>query len=238
MAYYALYEWRGRNWPRTIPPVRIANHFKLVGVPLLLSLGLGAFAPASVDAAKMYKWVDDEGNIRYSDRLPASQVKKKHQQLNRQGVVVSTTDEARSDEEIAAEAEAKLKAEQEAAEAARVKAIQDQKDQVLLLTFSSEEELSLAREKRIGDIDSVIGLINKSIVSTREKLDQLEENADTRYLSKGKEVPGGLAQKIEQFTRKIENRNRQLEQKQAEKAKINQQFEIDLARYRHLKSKE
>ena len=153
-------------------------------------------------------------------------------------MVVSTTDDARSDEEVAAEAEARLKAEQEAAEAARIKAIQDQKDQVLLLTFSTEEEITLAREKRIGDIDSVISLINKSIDSTREKLDELERNADQIYLSQGKEVPGGLAQKIEQFTRKIENRTRQLELKQAEKAKINQQFEIDLARFRHLKSQE
>ena len=194
--------------------------------------------PSTADAAKLYKWVDEDGQIRYSDRLPSNRVKKKHQQLNRQGVVVNTTDDARSDEEIAAEAEARLKAEQEAAEAARLKAIQDQKDQVLLLTFSSEEELSLAREKRIGDIDSVINLINKSIVSTREKLEELQGNADQIYLSQGKEVPGGLAQKIEQFTRKMENRTRQLEQKEAEKSKINQQYEIDLARYRHLKSQE
>lgn len=218
--------------------MRITNYVKLTAVSLALGLGLGLGLPATVDAAKLYKWVDEDGNIRYSDRLPANQAKKKHQQLNRQGVIVSTTEDARSDEEIAAEAEAQLRAEQEAAEAARLKAIQDQKDQVLLLTFSSEEELLLSREKRIGDIDSVIGLINKSIVSTQEKLDMLERNANNLYISQGKEVPGGLAQKIEQFTRKIENRNRQLEQKEAEKAKIDQQFEIDLARYRHLKAQE
>ncbi|MDJ0778219.1 MAG: DUF4124 domain-containing protein [Gammaproteobacteria bacterium] len=218
--------------------MRITNYVKLTAVSLALGLGLVLGLPATVDAAKLYKWVDEDGNIRYSDRLPANQAKKKHQQLNRQGVIVSTTEDARSDEEIAAEAEAQLRAEQEAAEAARLKAIQDQKDQVLLLTFSSEEELLLSREKRIGDIDSVIGLINKSIVSTQEKLDMLERNANNIYISQGKEVPGGLAQKIEQFTRKIENRNRQLEQKEAEKAKIDQQFEIDLARYRHLKAQE
>jgi hypothetical protein len=42
---------------------------------------------ASVDAAALYKWIDEDGQIRYSDRLPAAQVKKKHQQLNSQGVV-------------------------------------------------------------------------------------------------------------------------------------------------------
>lgn len=202
-----------------------------------LLAGLLAFAvllPAN--AAKLYKWVDDEGNVRYSDRLPPNQVKKKHQQLNRQGVVVTTTDDARTPEEIAAEAERKRKEDEAAAEAARVKAIQDKKDNVLLMTFSSEEELGIARDNRIDVLDSVIGLIEKSIESTQQKLDELQQNADENYLSKGKEVPGGLAQKIEHFTRKIENRNEQLRLKLEEKAKINSQYDADLERFRLLKT--
>ena len=64
------------------------------------------------------------------------------------------------------------------------------------------------------------------------------QQADSIYLSQGKEVPGGLAQKIEHFTRKIENRNAQLALKQSEKDKINAQFEFDLARFRLLKSEQ
>lgn len=197
-------------------------------------LALAALLPA--DAARLYKWVDEDGNVRYSDRLPPSQVKKKHQQLNRQGVVVTTTDDARSAEEIAAEAERKRKEDEAAAEAARLKAIQDKKDNVLLMTFSSEEELAIARDNRIDVLDSVIGLIEKSIEATQEKLDELQKNADEVYLSKGQEVPGGLAQKIEHFTRKIESRNEQLQLKLDEKAKINAQYEADLERFRLLRA--
>ena len=50
------------------------------------------------------------------------------------------------------------------------------------------------------------------------------------------EIPGGLAQKIEHFTRKIEIRTEQLNLKQNEMDKINEQYEIDLARFRLLKS--
>lgn len=210
------------------------THFGLTASLLAGLLAFAVLLPA--DAAKLYKWVDEEGNIRYSDRLPPNQVKKKHQQLNRQGVVVTTTDDARSPEEIAAEAERKRKADEAAAETARLKAIQDKKDNVLLMTFSSEEELGIARDNRIDVLDSVIGLIEKSIESTQQKLDQLQQNADENYLSKGNEVPGGLAQKIEHFTRKIESRNEQLLQKLEEKAKINAQYEADLERYRMLKA--
>ena len=87
-------------------------------------------------------------------------------------------------------------------------------------------------------LDSVIQLINKSITGTAEKLQVLQQNADTNYLSKGKEVPGGLAQKIEHFTRKIENRTAQLNQKELEKAKIMEKYDLDLARFRLLTSEQ
>lgn len=206
-------------------------------IPTLMLIALCLVSGNAVGAA-LYKWIDEEGNVRYSDRLPANQAKKKHHQMNRQGMVVSTTEEAKTEAELAAEAEAKRKQEEADKEAARLKAIQDQKDQVLLLTFSSEQELQHARDDRIEVLESVIQLINKSIITNQEKLEAVQKRADERYLSKGQEVPGGLAQKIEHFERQIENRTDQLLLKLQERKKINEQYELDLARYRELKAEE
>jgi len=202
---------------------------------MLLALVVSAF-PEQTIAGSLYKWIDENGQIRYSDRLPPNQVKKKHQQLNSQGVVLTTREAAKSDEELAAEAETARKLEEENAKQAKLKEAQDKKDQVLLLTFSSEEELGIARDNRLNVLESVAQLINKSIEATQQQLDQLQTSADDIYLSKGKEVPGGLAQKIEHFTRKLDSRNAQLAAKLAEKEKINQQYELDLARFRELKT--
>jgi hypothetical protein len=188
------------------------------------------------NAGALYKWIDEDGQIRYSDRLPAAQVKKKHHQLNSQGVVLSTREAAKSEAELAADAAAKLKLEKEEAIQAKLDEEQNKKDQVLLLTFSNEKELSLARDDRTEVLDSVIQLISKSIVATQRTLDELQTSADENYLSQGKEVPGGLAQKIEHFTRKKESRQAQLDSKMLEKEKINEQYDIDLARYRLLKA--
>jgi hypothetical protein len=192
----------------------------------------------TTSAAALYKWIDEDGQVRYSDRLPVKQVKKKHQQLNSQGVVVTTTEAAKSEEELAAEAEARRKAEEQAAEQARLDEIQYKKDQVLLLTFSSEKEMALARDDRLEVIDSVIRLITKNITSTQETLLELETSAEQTYTSQGREIPGGLAQKIEHFTRKIESRTDQLLMKVDEKDRIKEQFELDLARFRELKAEE
>lgn len=213
--------------------IKIAGSIKSTFVLMALCLISGNAA-----AAALYKWIDEDGNVRYSDRLPATQSKKKHQQLNRQGMVVSTTEEAKSEEDLAAEAEARRKQEELDKEAARLKAIQDQKDQVLLLTFSSEKELLLARDDRIDVVESVIQLINKSILSNQGKLEAVQARAEEKYTSKGKEVPGGLAQKIEHFQRQIENRTDQLLLKLEERQKINKQYELDLVRYRKLKAEE
>ena len=192
----------------------------------------------SATAATLYKWIDDNGEVRYSDRLPPSAAKKKRQTLNDQGIVVETKEAAKSEEELAAEAEAKAAEEIRLAEEKRLKEAQDKKDRVLLLTFSSEQEMSSVHGNRIEVIDSVIQLIEKSIIANEESLIALEDSADLNYTSKGKEVPGGLAQKIEHFTRKIFNRKEQLRLKESEKRKINEQFELDLARFRLLKQKD
>jgi hypothetical protein len=202
---------------------------------LLLAIALCAFA-SQLSAGALYKWVDENGQIRYSDQLPPNQTNKQHQQLNSQGVVLSTQGAAKTPEQRAIEAEIQRKVEEEQAEEARLKAIQDRKDKVLLLTFNSEGEIEHARENRIQVVDSVINLIESSIDTTQQKLDQLKKSADRNYVSQGEEIPGGLAQKIEHFERKIEIRNTQLQAKVREKEKINEKYDLDLERYRLLKS--
>jgi hypothetical protein len=219
--------------------VRIAINLKNTATRqsamLLLAALLCAFAmPAS--AAKLYKWVDEDGNVRYSDRLPPQQTSKEHQQLNSQGIVLNSTDAAKPPEEAATEAEAKRKLEAEQLEAARIKAVQDRKDLVLTMTFASEAEIEHARDNRIEAIDSVIRLIETNIESTQKKLDNIKKSATLTYTSKGKEIPGGVAQKIEHFERKIESRNSQMEAKAREKDKMRAKYEADLERFRVLKS--
>ncbi len=197
----------------------------------LLALLLCIFTSQPV-AATLYKWIDEDGKVRYSDRLPPDQSKKQHQQLNSQGVVLSTKEDAKTEEELAEETRVKRELEEQA----KVKAIKDKQDKVLLLTFSNEQEIEDARDNRIQVIDSVIALIDNSITTTEEKLVPLQTYANQNYISQGKDVPGGLAQKIEHFERKIEIRNAQLQAKIEEKEKIRQKYEGDLERFRSLSS--
>ena len=210
---------------------RKARRFE--GPAILLGVLICAMSFSST-AAKLYKWVDENGSVHYSSQLPPAQSKKEHQQLNSQGMVLTTKEAPRPPEELAREAEAQRKLEEQQKEEARLKAEQDAQDRVLLLTYSSEAEIEHARENRMEVIDSVIRLINSSIEITQEKLDMLKQSAEQNYISHGNPVPGGLAQKIEHFERKIESRSAQLAAKTEEKEKIRQKYELDMERYREL----
>jgi len=219
--------------------VRVAITLKKACTPLWSALLLGALLSAAGSqsmAATLYKWVDENGAVHYANQLPPGQNKNGHQQLNSQGMVLTTKDAPKSSQELAEEVEKQRKLEEQQAEEARLKSIQDKEDRVLLLTFSTEEELEHARDNRIEVINSVIRLIENSIDATQGKLDQLMHNAEQNYTSKGKEIPGGLAQKIEHFERKITNRTAQLEAKTSEREKIRHKYELDLERFRLLKS--
>lgn len=212
----------------------------IIGTALLAALLL-TISPIPASATGLYKWVDENGQVRYSDRLPPAQVKQGHQQLNSQGIVVDSQRRALTEEEKEAERKAKIEEEkrQEAedkrlAEEARLAAIQREKDKVLLLTFSSEGELTEVFKDRAEVVDSVIGLIEKSIQATEKQLKDLQNRAEQSYTSQGKEIPGGLAQRIEEAIRKLEIRNQQLALKQAEKDKVMQTYERDLERFRIL----
>ncbi len=208
---------------------------------IMLLVGVIFLAPAAAQTSGLFKWVDEDGQVRYGDRLPASQAKRGHQQLNSQGVVIGEQEAEITEEQKQAREQAKIeeakRKEEEAkrlAEEARLAAIQAEKDRVLIMTFSSEEELTDVFNDRAEVINSVINLIEKSIATTEEQLKRLQENADLTYTSQGKEIPGGLAQRIEFAERKIENRTEQLILKQSEKEKLLETYRRDLARFRIL----
>jgi hypothetical protein len=207
------------------------SYLPLSGVLLCLILvGLASTA----DAGGLYKWVDENGEVRYTDRMPQSAASKQSQTLNDQGVVISTKEAAKTAEEQAAfekiESERKERLDREK----RQKEAHRKNDQALLLTFSSERELGIVKEERMEVLDSVIRLIYKSMADTNKKLDQFESLADKNYISKGLLVPGGLAQNIEVLTRKNFIREKQLRGKLGEKNTIETQYEIDLERFRTL----
>lgn len=187
--------------------------------------------------AQLYKWVDEDGITRYSDHLPADASKKAHDQLSSEGLLIQSKEAAMSaDERTALEQEQRRQAIlQQQYELAQQE--QDRRDRVLLMTFSTERDILTTRDERLDVIDSVIKLLRSNAHSAEVQLEDLKKQAQP-YRDRGEEIPGGLAQKIEFFSRKIESNLERIGDKLEERNEIEEKFAVDIARYRELKRQE
>jgi hypothetical protein len=93
-------------------------------------------------AATLYRWVDENGKVQFSDKPPSGQVKGVTQ-LDKSGRALNNNEPQMSDEERAAEAERKQK-----------QIEQRRKDRALLQSFSKPEEIDLLRDRQIEAVEA------------------------------------------------------------------------------------
>jgi hypothetical protein len=118
--------------------------------------GIGAVAAVvfatGVWGAGMYKWVDEQGVVHYSDKAPADVPPKGESVLDKQGREVQKIDPPLSPAQL------KAKAEEDERQRAQAKVKEDQarRDKALMQSYSNEEEIEIARKRAISTIEAQI----------------------------------------------------------------------------------
>ena len=126
---------------------------------LVFSFVFPLMAVSNNPAAKMYRWVDEEGNTHYTDTIPPSQVERGHQELSKDGVKTREVPRAKTKEELEREQALKrLRVEQqrliekqkaEAAKPAPEKVVFDKADEAESLEKLRERHETLGKEMEI-----------------------------------------------------------------------------------------
>jgi hypothetical protein len=188
--------------------------------------------PASqLQAGKLYKWVDESGQVRYGDRIPPKYAKKSNQRLNNQGIVVDKKAAAKTREQIAEEKRlAALKAEEE-----RIRRENAHQDRILLDTFTNEDEMILTRDGKIEAIDAVIRVTNGRTEKLKARLAELKLRAANMERA-GRPVPENLYTEINETRQQIAQNFIYIENRHADQKRIREKFEHDIKRFRELKT--
>jgi hypothetical protein len=184
----------------------------------------------AVSAERTFKWVDEEGNIHFGDRVPPRYANREREEINQQGRTVKVYEAPKTAEE---KAEIRRQAELEAAEkeGAKKRAIHDRS---LLATYSSEEDMLMARDGKIASVDALIQLTNSRIDSSRKRLLTLETEA-AEFERSGKPVPKILQSQITTARSQLIDNEAFVIAKEKEKQVITEKFSADISRYRELK---
>jgi hypothetical protein len=197
-------------------------------LPLLCLLGI-VHSPAAL--AGMYKWVDENGEVHYSDRVPPEEVKQEREVLNEQGMTVKVYERAKTPEELAEAKRQRAIQEEEERKAAE----QAKKDQVLMATYTNEEDMINTRDGKLDSIEGLIQLTERRIESMQKRLAELTDDAAS-YERSGKPVPQVLTRQIDNIRKQTAENKTFIITKQEEQQIIREQFDRDIARFHELRN--
>ena len=208
-----------------------------IRLALLCTALVLAFTQASAEGQKLYKWVDEDGNVHYSDTLPPHLVEQEHKVLNERGIIVDTIERAKTDEELAAEREAVRQAEQIANDEEMIRAKKARRDRILLSIYANEEDLFRARDHKLAAIDSTIDVTGLNIRTQEASLENfMKKAADVER--RGEQVSPHIIGAIEDLRVQITENQAFIQRKFAEKEDIAAEYEADLERFRELTSEQ
>jgi hypothetical protein len=198
----------------------------LLSVFCLLAL---AHIPAAF--AGMYKWVVENGEVHYSDQVPPKESRQERKQINDQGRTVKVYERAKTPEELAEARRQQAIQEEEERKAAE----QAKKDQVLLATYTSEQDMINTRDGKLAAIEGLIQLTERRIESMQKRLTGLTDDAAS-YERSGKKVPEVITRQMDNIRKQTTENKAFIITKQEEKRALNEQFERDIVRFHELKS--
>ncbi len=189
-------------------------------------LALALLLAAGTAQAAMYRWVDSQGRVHYSDTLPPTYQKSGAAEMNKQGTVIK-----RTQSEAERKAEAERQAEQQRIQQEQQKQVQ--RDRALTSTYTTEAEIDLARDRALEHHKLAIksaGIRSEAVNAT---IADLEARIATIEKS-GRKVGSSLTEQLDQATRESLELKRAILNNEEAMQKVREKYAADKARFREL----
>jgi hypothetical protein len=184
-------------------------------------------------AAKMYKWVDENGKTHFGDTIPAQYANQGNSELNKKGMVIKKTDAVLTPEQRKAKEEELAQKQEEE----KQKEEQKRRDKALLNTYTVEKEIDLVRDRNLKQSELQIQGMEMRIKQIQPRLDQSRKQAGA-FTAKQKPVPPYLQQEIQETEKEMQRLQDMVKQKHQEMDALRARFEDDKKRYRELRQVE
>jgi hypothetical protein len=177
----------------------------------------------------LYKWVDAQGVTHYGDQVPPEYASQEQQIINSQGVVINHVDGQKTPEQLAAEDQKRLDAQQS-----------QNRDHNLLSTYASVQEIERLRDQRLTLLSDQIKVTSQFLEVLNGRLTKLRTtsmhykpyNSDAAAPA----MPDQVAEDLVRMGNDIRTQEQNLHAKQSEDSKMRNQFESDIQRFKELKS--
>jgi len=201
---------------------------------IFLVASISLLVISSYAQAGLYRWVDESGEVHFSDKVPVAASKKAVSQMDKHGVVRKTVDPE-------AEALAKKEFEANTAERERLEAlkkIEDDKvaelkkrDDYLLATYENEQEIVTSFQSKIKLMKGNAAILDAQNAVLEKKLVNL---LTQKSVTKNKAKKENIESKIVNINETIIQYKKALMQNKAERISLSKSYKTDLKRYSDL----
>jgi hypothetical protein len=194
----------------------------------LVALSSSVFAR---DEQKLYRWVDEDGNVFFSDKIPVDASDHPKDVLNDRGVTIDNLEGKKTAEQLEQERKEKqLRTEQE---------LQVRADRALLATYLSVDEIEMHRDRRVELFQAQTRVTELYLRNLETRLQKLRNDA-SRYQpyntdSKAPMIDEGLAENLRKTKDTISRHQRNLTKYENDEKQIIERFDGDIARFKILK---
>jgi hypothetical protein len=180
-------------------------------------------------AKKMYRWVDENGKVYFSDVVPPDQVQHKRETRNENARVLDVVEKAKSAEELEQQKRLdELRKEQE-----KIIAKQAADDKVLLSTYRSIEDMHKALDNKLALMDGE----KKMLEGNKQRLEQqlLQQQQQAANLERNaQKMPEKLLAEINSTRQQIEQNVQEMARYESNRQGVEKDFKASVARFEFL----
>ena len=204
--------------------------WRITGLHMAFSLMLLAvLLSAGAAHAGMYRWVDGNGRVHYSDTLPPTYQKSGAAEMNKQGLVIK-----RTQSEAERKAEAERQAEQNRIQQEQNK--QAQLDRALTQTYTTEAEIDLTRDRALEHHNLAIKGTQIRAKTVATNLAELKERV-SRVVKAGRPVHPNLKVQLDQANKENLELRRSILNHEEALLTVREKYDADKLRFRELTAK-
>jgi hypothetical protein len=190
------------------------------------ALAASLLLAAGTAQAALYRWVDGNGRVHYSDTPPTTYQKSGGAEMSKQGVVIK-----RTQSEAERQAEAERQTEQKQIQAEQQK--QALLDRALTQTYTTEAEIDLARDRALEHHKLAIKgaeirseAVNATIADLEARIAKIEKS--------GRKVGPGITEQHDQATRESLELKRTILNNEEAMQTVREKYAADKARFKAL----
>lgn len=196
---------------------------------LLLGLILFAISTSS-SAGKLYRWVDENGKVSFSDKVPPKASRLEREELNKKGRTIAIKDAAKTPEQL--EQLKKLKSlKKEQTELLQKQVAQDE---ALLKTFQSEADIDALAKSKFDMVDSHISIAISQSETLKKQLITHQQSA-AEYERDGNKMPAKILANIQSAQQQFDKNQREILDFKSQKTAIEEQLSNDKLRFNTVK---